>query len=111
MTEKYPYKSVRGHTCEGLATFQAAGDGCAPHITNDGTVMGCDDWNRVVILVCPFCGEHLAEADAENWDEVTQGWLDVRPARPDSDYTLAALSKAGSAVYINTIGRIIPPSA
>lgn len=54
---------VLGHMCEGMEKFQRAGSGCAPFILEDGVVLGCDDYNKVPIEFCPWCGTKLAKDD------------------------------------------------
>ena len=53
-----------GHTCEGLKEhFKAAEDSaCVPRFTDEGTIQGCDDENRVTVIYCPYCGEKLKAA-------------------------------------------------
>lgn len=51
---------VLGHTCAGLAAFQAAAwTVCVPRLTDRGTIAGCDDTNEVPIVWCPWCGTCL----------------------------------------------------
>ena len=65
---------VRGHTCEGLAKFQAHGTAvsCVPTIDPRGVVSGCDDSNTPnPIVFCPFCGVRLPDAkwEIDEWSE------------------------------------------
>lgn len=55
---------VRGHLCPGLYKFQKEAGGCVPRITPEGEVSGCDDYNRVIIEFCPFCGVTLLESES-----------------------------------------------
>ena len=53
-------KTVCGHMCEGLQTFQdAANTVCIPRLDDDGRVDGCDDFNPVPLRYCPFCALSL----------------------------------------------------
>ena len=52
-------RMVRGHVCEGLDRFHEKGTDCAPIITNDGQIVGCEGESPVLISFCPFCGQKL----------------------------------------------------
>lgn len=52
---------LRGHLCDGLKAFQAAGGGCKPRFKANGIVVACDDYNSVALTHCPFCGEVFTE--------------------------------------------------
>ena len=52
---------VLGHICGGLRRFESEGAGCAPYISCDGKVHGCDADNPVLVAFCPFCGLRLAD--------------------------------------------------
>lgn len=57
-------RAVRGHLCAGLRRFLAAAHyNCIPTIDERGQINGCDDYNPVLILSCPFCGERLPDVD------------------------------------------------
>lgn len=62
--------SVMGHLCEGLKKFQTEATGCAPSISEDGTVSGCDADNSVPIQFCPWCGVQLRDLEAERREEM-----------------------------------------
>lgn len=65
------WASVRGHSCEGLSAFQAAGGGCKPRVKATGVVTGCDDINPVPFTHCPFCGTAfvvLVATETCSWD-------------------------------------------
>ena len=50
-------KTVRGHTCEGIAKhYEAADYLCVPRLGELGQISGCDDVNYTFILYCPYCG-------------------------------------------------------
>lgn len=60
MATGMPDKTVCGHMCEGLQTFQDAADyQCMPRLDDDGRVAGCDDTNPVPLRYCPFCALSL----------------------------------------------------
>ncbi len=54
--------SILGHTCKGLAVFQAfSEEGCTPEIDELGRVQGCDAHNPIHFRFCPFCAEAFTE--------------------------------------------------
>lgn len=60
-------ETILGHTCVGLRNAQRySTNQCIPLIHDDGTIMGCDDWNRYCFMFCPYCGQPFDNTSRED---------------------------------------------
>ena len=55
--------TLNGHTCNGYIRFVVDSETahCKPNIDEELLINGCDDYSKVPISHCPFCGAKLKE--------------------------------------------------